>query len=338
MSKIKILYNQEIKRSRWKIFFEKSRFSTPFQSPEFFDFINSISGMSAEAFAVEAGNQLQVLCVVTLQKEKGIKSYFSRRAIIYGGPLIAEDEKAFEAIEALLKAISQKVGENVIYLEIRNLNDYSDFKANFENNGWEYQSHLNIQIKLKNKSMDDINGMMKYNRRREIRLSYKQGALVKKVESKEEVSMLYSVLSNLYNERVKLPLPSLDFFYNLFNSPVGLIFLVRHGPNIIGGSFCVYYPKNTINTLYYCGIRDYHKKIFPTHLAIMGAIEFGLSNNLTAIDLMGAGKPGDEYGVRKYKAAFGGDLVEHGRFLKVCNKPLYHFGKFGLKIYQKFKK
>ena len=178
---------------------------------------------------------------------------------------------------------------------------------------------------------------MKYNRRREIRLSLKAGASFREATSEKEVSLLYNILNNLYTTRVKLPLPSLYFFKKLFLSPIGKVFLVMHNQTIIGGAFCVSYPNNTINTLYYCGIRDYNKKIYPTHLAIMAAIEYGIKNNLKFVDLMGAGKPGDEYGVRKYKEEFGGVLVEHGRYLKIFNPWLYKTGKLGLKTLSKLK-
>ena len=50
---------------------------------------------------------------------------------------------------------------------------------------------------------------------------------------------------------------------------------------------------------------------------------------------MGAGKPDEAYGVRDFKARFGGEQVEHGRFLYI-NKPLlYRVGKFGVKLLKK---
>ena len=90
--------------------------------------------------------------------------------------------------------------------------------------------------------------------------------------------------------------------------------------------------------MYYCGVRDYNTKIFPTHLAIMAAIEFGLKNNLRILDMMGAGKPGVEYGVRKYKSEFGGELVEYGRFINIYSPLLFKLGKIGLSILKKIKK
>jgi lipid II:glycine glycyltransferase (peptidoglycan interpeptide bridge formation enzyme) len=47
---------------------------------------------------------------------------------------------------------------------------------------------------------------------------------------------------------------------------------------------------------------------------------------------MGAGNPEEEYGVRDFKARFGGDLIEFGRFKKIFMPLLYSLGKTALKM------
>jgi lipid II:glycine glycyltransferase (peptidoglycan interpeptide bridge formation enzyme) len=51
--------------------------------------------------------------------------------------------------------------------------------------------------------------------------------------------------------------------------------------------------------------------------------------------MMGAGKPDESYGVRDFKAKFGGQLVEHGRFQIVLSPLLYEIGKMGVKMMKK---
>jgi lipid II:glycine glycyltransferase (peptidoglycan interpeptide bridge formation enzyme) len=53
--------------------------------------------------------------------------------------------------------------------------------------------------------------------------------------------------------------------------------------------------------------------------------------------MMGAGKPDEAYGVRDFKAKFGGKEVEHGRFLCVTKPLLYNIGVLGVKILKKLK-
>lgn len=333
-----ILHKNSVPIKLWESLIAKNSFLSPFQTPEFFTFFNSVAGITSQVLAIEESNELLALCVVTFQKEKGIKAYFSRRAIIYGGPLITSGKNGEYALTELLRAISHELKNKVIYLETRNFNDYSAYKNIFTSDGWSYEPYLNVQLVLQNNSIDDILGALKYNRRREIKLSLNEGAKFKTAENISEVESLYEILTGLYKRRVNRPLPSFEFFKELFHSKIGKIFVVLHHDKIIGGSYCFYYPNNSIYTMYYCSIRDYHPRIFPTHLAILAAIDFGIKNNLKFLDLMGAGKSGEEYGVRKYKSEFGGTLVEHGRFIKINNPFLYTLGKTALSLFKFGKK
>jgi lipid II:glycine glycyltransferase (peptidoglycan interpeptide bridge formation enzyme) len=115
-------------------------------------------------------------------------------------------------------------------------------------------------------------------------------------------------------------------------SPIGKVFVVLHNGNIIGGAFCLYTEQRSVYTLYYCSIREYHKRIFPAHLSILAAIDFGIKNGLEYLDFMGAGLKEKEYGVRQYKQEFGGEMIEYGRFRKVNNRFMFAIGEAGLWI------
>jgi lipid II:glycine glycyltransferase (peptidoglycan interpeptide bridge formation enzyme) len=115
------------------------------------------------------------------------------------------------------------------------------------------------------------------------------------------------------------------------------VIVVVQQNQVMGGAFNLDRKNAGLYSMYYCGIRDYHKKIFPTHLAIMGSMEWGMKNGCSWIDFMGAGKEGEEYGVRKYKEEFGGELTQYGRHLLVLQPMKYQLGKWGLKILTKLK-
>jgi lipid II:glycine glycyltransferase (peptidoglycan interpeptide bridge formation enzyme) len=149
---------------------------------------------------------------------------------------------------------------------------------------------------------------------------------------------LYEILKKNYKERVKLPLPPIDFFLKYFHTQAIKIFAVIHNEKIIGGAFCPVLENKKLFTFYYCGIREYHKKIFPTHLAILASLEYCIVHQIPHFNFMGAGKPEVDYGVRNYKLEFGGELVEYGRFLKINNHFLYNLGKLGLKLSRIFGK
>ena len=75
---MRIIRNEEVSVEKWNKLLELSAYSSPFQSKQFYDLFNSVENYNADVFACEDGNEYQSLIVVAVQKEQGIKSYFSR--------------------------------------------------------------------------------------------------------------------------------------------------------------------------------------------------------------------------------------------------------------------
>jgi len=326
--------NDEINIEDWNLLLLYSKYSSPFQTRIFYEIINTINGFLAEVFAVIRDNEIKALCVITLQKEHGIKGFLSKRAIVYGGPLLLDGCNV--ELTLLLHSIYNYYKSRAIYIEIRNYFSYTQFDIDYKKASWHWVPYFNVEINLEYKTIDDVLSSMKYNRRREIRLTLNEGTIFRETNDPCEIESLFLILKDLYKKRVKLPLPDIQFFQNLFNSPIGKTFIVIHNNKIIGGCFCLFFHERTIFTMYYCGLRNYDKKIFPTHLSILAAIDFGINNKLKSLDLMGAGKINEEYGVRNYKQEFGGELKEIGRFVKVNNSLLYYIGKLGIKLMKTF--
>ena len=315
-------------------FLSESTNTSPFQTGEWVGFLERTSGQNVKKYSCFSQKKLKAFMVVTIMKEPGIKCFFSKRGIVFGGPVldkyITDDELGF-----FLQNACDDLKCKVIYLETRNFFDYSAYKNIFQKSGWKYEPYLNFQISLASIEKEILLAKIKYNRRREIDQSLSNGASYGLCENENEIIVIYDILSDLYRRKVKLPLPSVNYFLDLYRSNLVKVFYVKHHNQIIGGSFCPFLLDRAIYTYYYCGIRDYHKRIFPTHLAICAAMEFALDNNIPLFDFMGAGKPNIEYGVRKYKSEFGGTLVEHGRFVKIFNPFMFKLGKLGLKVLSK---
>ena len=330
-----IRITKDIEASKWKSILEKSDFSNPFQTPAFFELFNRQEGYCSEAFAVEEKGEYTCLLVVTQQKEPGLKAQFSNRAIIYGGPVILDN--SLKSISYLIKFIVEHYKRRSIYLEFRNYLDYSVYESVYVQNRFKFLPYLNYRIPIEGKTMDGILNQMNYNRKREIRLSFENHVSYYEVSSTQDLEELYKILKTLYSKRVKLPIPSLEFFKTLSESELGKIFIVKHNNVTIGGSFCVSLPQQAIYTMYYCGIREYNKRIFPTHIAIYAAIEFALKNDIKYVDLMGAGIKDEEYGVRAYKQKFGGELNEYGRYRIILKPLMYKVGLIGLTLMKRIR-
>lgn len=332
--KYNIYQNELIDRKLWTDLLNRSEFASPFQTPEFFDFFNQNANMQADVFAVGVVNTYSAICVVTLQKEKGIKGYFSRRAIVYGGPLISRSVSEYE-INFLLKSINSFYKSKAIYLETRNFFNYSHHIKQFQVTGFNYVPWLNFH--LNTTSIEDVKSRISKSRLRQIKKAQKQGVAWKVAESIDEVTAFYNILNELYVTKIKKPLFSIDFFINFFKSKVGKYLLVIYNNKVIGGIMCPIFANKRIYEYYVCGMDSEFKDQYPSIMATWAAIEYANQNNIPLFDFMGAGKPDEEYGVRDFKARFGGEQVEHGRFIKVLNPFLYAIGKLGLKILSKVK-
>jgi serine/alanine adding enzyme len=333
MLKNSILFkNNELDMRKWQELIENTPFVSPFQGISFYRFIKSQKNMDAEVFAVQGiDGRYSCLAVIVIMYEAGLKKFISSRAIIYGGPLV-ENKIDIQDFSFLLSSIWDVLKAKVIYFEIRNLADYSFSYPTFRKLGWDYLPYLNIKIEITFNSIEEYLKSLGYNRRRQIKLSEKAGLIYKLVETELEIEKIYFLLRDLYKKKLKLPLPSLSFFQGLWRSGTSVVFAVFDGTEIVGGAFCPFVEKKKIYTFYYCGLKNYKKNVYPTHLAILACIEYAINNGIKTLDFMGAGLKSEPYGVREYKMEFGGRLIEEGRFRKISKPFLFKIGKSFLQL------
>ena len=212
---IKILTYDQIDQQQWQELVQSSPVATWFQTDEAYRFYQSVGGMQAFAYGVaEEGRLVGVIVGYTTKCTNAIQQYFTKRAIIYGGPLLDVDISN-DALSILLKTVVQNIALNPIYIEIRNFNDYSRWKEIFNINGFDYQKHLDYHINTT--SLDQAQSRIGKHRWRYIRLSMRDGAKIVENPSIEQVQAFYTILLDLYQTKVKTPLWSWEFFAQLYH-------------------------------------------------------------------------------------------------------------------------
>ena len=95
---------------------------------------------------------------------------------------------------------------------------------------------------------------------------------------------------------------------------------------------CLILDGKCIYEFYVCGLDNNYKDQYPSVMATWAAIEYANNNGIPIFDFMGAGKKDENYGVKEFKARFGGELVEEGRYIKINNYFLYKTGELALKL------
>ena len=330
---VRIIEGNTIDPEAWAELVKRSPVATWFQTREAYTFFASLTFLKTFAYAIEVDGQLKGLVSGYLQQDGGkLKMFFSRRAIIIGGPLLSEDIEE-EAIRALLQSVKQALGDKVIYIETRNFNDYSRWQTTFKNYGFNYEPHLNFHVNTE--SLEMAQSHIGKHRWRYIRVSLRDGAKMVDHPNQNQLIEFYSVLQYLYRTKVKTPLFPYEFFAKLLELENAHFFLVEYEGKVIGGSVCVALFGRAVYEWFVCGDENYQKGIRPTSVATWFGVEYAANHGYPLFDLMGAGKPDEPYGVRDFKAEFGGKLVEHGRFVYVSKPFLFWIGKLGIKIIKK---
>ena len=225
--------------------------------------------------------------------------------------------------------------QHCIYIETRNLNSYARWKQTFEICGFSYLPHYNYHIDVSESEL--VDKRIDKSRRRRIRRAKENGVSINC--DCPDIKGFYDILSNLYRTKIHKPLPPFSLFEQLGKMPFAKYFIVKdtYG-NTIGGQLILMLNQRVAYAWYCCGLDKEYHDLYPSIMANYAAIRYAAENGFERYDMMGAGKPDEDYGVRDFKAQFGGTLVEHGRFLHVCRPVVYWLGSKAIAFLKYLKK
>lgn len=329
---MRIVEGEIIDSRLWSELVRQSPVATWFQTREAYNFFDGLSFLEAFAYAVESDGRLKGVAVGYIQKDGGkLMQFFSRRAIILGGPLLADDISN-EELDVLLTALKSKLRRKAIYIETRNFNDFNCWRSVFEHCGFSYEPHYDVIVDTS--SQEIVNGKLDRNRRRNIKKALDNGIIIEESPNVDDVKRLYSMLEELYRTKVKTPMFPFEFIEKLSAISSSRIFVAKNSDGeLIGGLVCVTMDNRSIYAWMACGDDYNYKAMSPSVMVNYAGISYAAREGISKFDFMGAGKPDDGgYGVRDFKLKFGGDLVEYGRFVHLCNGFLFKVGSLGVKF------
>lgn len=314
---------EQIDGDQWGQLARESSTATWWQTKEAYQLFSSLPDYRVEVVGVADEDALcGVAVIIRPQARTRVGQWLSRRAVIMGGVMVS-DGISVEAYHRLMAAVVEQTSD-VIYVEIRNLCDHSAWRGMIAQDGWQYMLHLNIRIDTTD-AQSAISRIGKSKRRR-IESSVQKGVRVVEHPSLSQVRAYYDVLRDLYVQRVHKPLPSWGTWERLYASDMCRYILIEHEGRIIGGSVCVLWEGKVMYEWYACGRDDHRRVISPASLTKYAEIQLAERLGIAQLDLMGAGRPDERYGVRDFKAEFGGEMVEYGRYVYAHCPMVYKIG------------
>ena len=332
-----MIIKRVIDKYKWGEFVFNHPHGNIFQTPEMYEVYENTKNYEPVFLAtVNEKDEILGTLLAVIQKEySGFLGNFTARSIIFGGPLIKDDNP--KILDYILKEYNKVIRKKVIYSQFRNFWDWGDSKEIFVKNGFEYEAHLNILVAL-TKSEEQLWKEVNSKRRNEIRRAKKENTIFSVKNTVNDLHECYMILKSVY-QRAKLPIPNFIFFENIFKNTdnnLGLkLFCAYYENEIIGCMLALSY-KDTIYDFYAGSYNEFYNK-YPNDLIPWEVFLWGKNNGYKIFDFGGAGKPNKPYGVRDYKKKFGGELVNFGRYEKVHKPFMYNLAKIGFNFWQKFK-
>jgi len=317
-------------------FYESQSFRTVFQSIDYFLFFQEVRFYKPLLFvAIESDRVTGLLLALLIREGDGLLSLMSQRCVVYGGPMAEGDEPRI--INALLAKLNKTVSRNALFTQFRNFREWPDHVHNiFKANGFVLRDRLNSFVLLQEKFPVEM--QFSTSRRRQLKKALQSGAIVREANSQKEVDQLYTLLEDLYHQKVKKPLPDHLFFRLFFEQVVpkgaGVILLVWYKDKLIGGIVSPITKGVSISELYVCGLDRDYPSIYPSVLATWAAMDYGQGHGLQFFDFMGLGRPEVPYGVRDFKLRFGGNQMNLGRYARRNQKVLYAIAELGYNVWR----
>ncbi|MCQ2332695.1 MAG: peptidoglycan bridge formation glycyltransferase FemA/FemB family protein [Paludibacteraceae bacterium] len=331
-----ILFGREhIDILEWRTLLESSSFSSVFQSPECYDFFESSGYFNpfVIAYRDDVNGSLLALISGTIQCDgNAVMRFFSRRAIIYGGPLIAKDVTV-SVLHTLLNELKSRLSGRAIYLEVRNFLDYSEYRDAFLSAGFSHLPYLGYIIDT---STNDVFSRIQRRKREQISSALRRGVSICDNPSVADIEAFYRILCHLHRYKTRTPVPPISFFLSLAGSSVGRVILMKNADGIvISGSAVMFLPDGTLYHFYVAGDDCSFKFLFPSTMAHWSIIKYSVEHNIAHCDLMGAGLPGIHDNLIAFKRKWGGAITTADRFLYPLDKLQYNIGKFAVSIFRK---
>jgi len=324
----------------WRRFVDEHPQGNIFHTPEMFQVFARAAGHHAELWAATdaAGQPWALLLPVQITLVEGWFQWLRRltcRAVVWGSVLCGPGRQGREALTSLLQAYSDGVKGRCLFTELRNLADLSRLQPLLQSQSFTYEDHLNYLIDLDRPSeavLQDIGRRAQKQIRRALR---KGQVTIAEVDRLEQVAPCYELLAGTY-ARARVPLADRSLFEVLFDvlQPRGMVkFLTARVGEAYAATSVELIYKGTIYG-WYGGLDRNYGRYNPTELLTWHILKWGAENGYCTYDFGGAGKPGEDYGVRDFKAKFGGQLVCYGRNTQVHAPAKLAISKAGYRVYR----
>lgn len=318
----------------WRSFVDEHPQGNIFHTPEMFQVFSRARRHYPSLWAVVSDNgQVHALVLPVQITLSAVLRRFTTRTVVYGSVLYEQHDRGKEAVELLLRSCWGREDGNSLFTELRNLSDLSPVQPILQASGFAYEDHLNYLIDLDRPTEAIFQGIGRRTRKN-IRHGLNRGAVaIEEVKDRRQLATCYQLIQQTYRE-AGVPLADRTLFEAAFDLlyPKGMVrfTLARVGQAPAAVSVELLYKDLVYG--WYGGMNRAYGDHVPNELLMWHILKWGAENGYRLYDFGGAGRPNERYGVRDFKAKFGGTLVCFGRNTCVHTPFLMRLAKLGNKL------
>jgi serine/alanine adding enzyme len=325
-------------RAMWGSFVEELEGGNVFHTPKMFDAFARTEGYRPSVWAAVDGSSrpLALFVPVEVSLMGGPLRYLTTRSVAFGSVLAAPGQRGRDALSMLLHTYGREVSRRVVFTELRNLVDMGELRPIIGEAGFEFRDHLNFLIDLR-RPLEDIWGDIRPNARRNIRKAMRADVVVRQAESSSDIAAAYGILRDAY-KLIRVPLPPSTLFHSAFEllGALGMMkVLLAEAEGVMIGALMLLLYKDVVVYWYTATLRDY-SALRPADLLVWRSLELGQQSGYRTFDFGGGGSPETRYGVRDFKAKFGGDLVNFGRHTIIHSPARFKLAQAGYRVRRRF--
>jgi serine/alanine adding enzyme len=204
-------------------------------------------------------------------------------------------------------------GRRCLFTELRHRDDASSLQPALASAGFEHEQELNFLIDVSG-GPDAVWDRFDRSACKNVRRAERDGLHVEEVNTAEGVSECYDLLRQVY-AAVDIPLADISLFQASLDvlQPLGMVrMMLARSPEGLAGARAVLLYKDRVFD-WYAGADREMRDSRPNDFLVWRTLEWAATHGYGLFDFGGAGHPDVPYGVRDFKAKFGGQLVNHGR-------------------------
>ncbi|MEM5773447.1 MAG: GNAT family N-acetyltransferase [Anaerolineaceae bacterium] len=323
--------------NEWRAFVEGHPQGNIFHTPEMHQVFARAKGCTPTLWAAVRPNGRPAALLLPVRVTlfpRPLRS-FSTRALVYGGVLHDDSSAGVEALRLLLREYN-RAARGVLFTEMRNLTSLNPIQPTLQTAGFQYEEQLNYLIHLDRPGDELLQSIGKRTRHRIRRAMKRREVVIAEIVDRSELALFYNLVSLSY-EAARVPLADRSMFEAAFDvlRPKGMVkyLLAWVGDQCVAASAELLYKDVIFG--WYSGVKREFSAYAPNEILMWHLLEWGAKHGYRVYDFGGAGRSDQPYGVRDFKAKFGGELVSYGRNIKIHSPANLFISKAAYQIYRR---